>query len=430
MLIDAHCHFFTNSILADRLQKDTASLIKFSKKFSSQPSSAALRGATSFLTTGIENAPEDMYEYMKDGYGCDFIAVPLMLDLTFAFMSPEQKKKNENSMLKVLELMKSSNIPTKHIESIEKRLDSFERSVLGIDVFQNSYEKQIEDLTKIKEKMPDRVYPFFSVDPRRNDEFEGGILSEIKKYVGKNKPFTGVKLYSSLGYSPTHPVLFDNSKGQSVYGYCERHKIPITVHSSVEGFSHFLDKNKVDGDIYYPEAGKCVPAESLYEDGIVTYEKNVPTINFEDITRERLVLLNHPVIWRKVLEKYPKLKIDLAHFGGVIQSYKYATNDKSSFWTEYIIEMLDEFPNVYTDLSCFYEQDNNADYMKVIYKNLYRKLSKKAKEKVMFGSDYYMLALYNTTPKDYIASFREAFKRDFVKISEENPVNFLDINIR
>ena len=91
--------------------------------------------------------------------------------------------------------------------------------------------------------------------------------------------------------------------------------------------------------------------------------------------------------------------------------------------------MLNDFPNAYTDLSCFYEQDSNPDYMKVIYKNLYKKLSKKARQKVMFGSDYYMLALYNTTPKNYITSFREAFKNDFYKISEENPVNFLDIKV-
>mgnify|MGYP001247389389 CR=1 FL=1 len=429
MLIDAHCHFFTNSILADRLKKDAKSLLRLSKKLTGEPSHPALRGAACFLTTGIENTPEEMYEYMKGGYGCDFIAVPLMLDLTYAFLSPEQKSRNDSTIIKALDSMKASSLPVKHLENLEKRIDTFERSVLGIDVFQNSYQKQINDLTAIKEKMPDRVFPFFSVDPRRYDEFEGGILSEIKKYVGKNKPFLGVKLYSSLGYSPTHPVLFDNSKGQSVYGYCERHNIPITVHSSIEGFSHFLDKTRIIGDVYYPEAGKCVPAESLYESGIVKYTNNIPSINFEEITRERLILLNHPIIWRKVLEKYPNLKIDLAHFGGVIQSYKYAVNDKSSFWTEYIIDMLNDFPNVYTDLSCFYEQDNNPDYMKVIYKNLYKKLSKKARQKVMFGSDYYMLALYNTTPKDYITSFREAFKNDFYKISEENPSKFLDIKV-
>ena len=275
--------------------------------------------------------------------------------------------------------------------------------------------------------MPDRVYPFFSIDPRRNREFEGGILSEIKKYVGKDKPFIGLKLYSSLGYSPTHPALYDDSHTESVYGYCQKHKIPITVHSSIEGFSRFLDKTHVIGDVYYPDGGKCVPAEAIYENGIVKYENNIPTINFDEITRERLLILNHPIIWRKVLNKYPKLKINMAHFGGVIQMYQYANGDNSAFWPEYIIELLNEFPNVYSDFSCYYEQDGNPKYMDLIYKNIYRKLSKKAKNKVMFGSDYYMLALYNTSPKEYISRFRQAFKKDFEKISEDNPQRFLDI---
>jgi len=427
MLIDAHCHFFTNSILADRLQRDTKNILKLSKKLSLPVSSPIVQGAAEFLITGVENTPEEMYEYMKQSYGCDFIAVPLMLDLTYAFISPEQESK-ASTIKKALDAAKESSLPDKYIEAIEKRLDTFERSALGIDVFKNSYEKQIESLTNIKQSMPDKVYPFFSVDPRRDNEFKGGILSEIKKYVGRGKPFAGVKLYSSLGYSPTHPVLYGSGKKEGVYAYCERHNIPVTVHSSIEGFSHFLDKTKIEGDIYYPEAGKCVPAEFLYDEGILKYENNLPTKDFEAITRERLVLLNHPVIWRKVLEKYPRLKIDLAHFGGVIQAYKYATDDKSSFWPEYIIEMLDDFPNVYSDYSCYYEQGGNPDYMELIYKSLYKNLPRNAKKKVMFGSDFYMLALYNMTPEKYIENFRKAFKKDFARISEDNPANFLGIS--
>ena len=427
MLIDAHCHFFTNSILAERLQKDTKNLAKLYKRFTGSSSNMMIHGAADFISTAVDNQPEEMYNYMKESYGCDFIAVPLMLDLSYAFTAPEQERRTDTAIQKAIDAAKAANLPTKHLTAFEKKYDSFERSVLGVDVFTNSYTKQIEDLTHIKNQMPDRVYPFFSIDPRRNHEFEGGILSEIKKYVGKDKPFLGLKLYSSLGYSPTHPVLYDDSQTESVYGYCEKNNIPVTIHSSLEGFSHFLDKNHIAGDVYYPPAGKCVPAEAIYKDGIVKYDKNIPTANFEDVTAERLLLLNHPVIWRKVLEKYPKLKIDMAHFGGVIQMYRYAKNDKSSFWSEYIIEFLNDFPNVYSDLSCYYEYDNNPDYLKIIYENIYHKLSRKAKKKIMFGSDYYMLALYNTTPKEYIYNFREAFQKDFKKISEENPSRFLGI---
>jgi len=427
MLIDAHCHFFTNSLLAERLQKDTKSLINLTKRFQSPTSSSAIQGAANFLSTAVNNTPLDMYNYMKESYGCDFIAVPLMMDLTYAFMSPEQNKKTDSALQKAFDTLKSSNLSLESIKTFEKKFDTFERSVLGIDIFKNSYVQQIEDLTGIKEQIPDRVYPFFSVDPRRDNEFDGGILSEIKKYVGRDKPFLGVKLYSSLGYSPTNPILYDNGEKESVYGYCEKNKIPITIHSSIEGFSHFLDQTYIDGDVYYPDAGKCVPAETVYKDGIVKYKMNVPKLNYTDITSERLLLLNHPIIWKKVLEKYPRLKLNMAHFGGVVQMYKYANNDLSAYWPEYVSELLNEFPNVYSDFSCYYEQGNNPDFMKVIYKNVYQKLSRKAKNKVMFGSDFYMLALYNTEPKEYIKHFREAFGKNFYKFSEENPRLFLSI---
>ena len=203
-------------------------------------------------------------------------------------------------------------------EKIQFKLDNKKKNI-----FRDNYNIQIQDLTDLKKALPNRVYPFFSIDPRRESEFEHGVLGEIKKHVGKRKTFTGLKLYTGLGYSPTNPVLYDDTEKQSVYGWCQLHRIPITVHCGYGGFSHTLDRNIVHGDIFYPNAGEIIPMENIDKDLILKYEHGI--LNFDDMVKERQLYLNHPKLWRKVLERYPKLRINFAHMGGNLQVAKYAS---------------------------------------------------------------------------------------------------------
>lgn len=443
MLIDTHCHFFTKRVMTEsitRLEGAITRLDKISQSIASndkdknQITTLGLN-TIDFVNTAVQNSPMDLYNIMEENYGCDFIAVPLMMDLSYTFLAPEDKTlENKKSLARTLKNISQKRRSTisntkiiKFTESIENSLDIFDRSVIGTDVFERSYEEQIKDLTGVKEQLGDKVYPFFSVDPRRNEEFDGGILSEIMRYVGKNKPFHGLKLYTSLGYSPTHPVLYDNSEHESVYGYLEKHQIPVTVHSSLEGFSHMLEANHINGDIYYPASGLPVPADHVYANGIVKYDKNLKSLYFSELTSERLLMLNHPALWKKVLTKYPNLKINLAHFGGIIQMSKFVNGNQTGFWTKYIIDLMEEFPNVYTDLSCYYNYTGDDNYLEKIYKEVYLILSDSLKGRVMYGSDYYMITLFNTNLGEYIERFRKAFGKDFTKISEDNPRSFLDI---
>lgn len=443
MLIDAHCHFFTKNILTQSLTKLDNAAIRMDKmakkriEKGSGKSGVKQLGANTldFMQIAYSYTPVEMYEMMAEKYGQEFIAVPLMLDLSYAFISPDEtiaanKKKITKSLKDLAEKTREEG-KLKRLENLtlafEKQMDIYNRSVVGVDVFENAYEKQIEDLISVKSAYPERVYPFFSIDPRREKQFETGVLGQIKKYVGKDKPFIGLKLYTSLGYSPTHPVLYDDSTRESVYGYCEKNQIPITIHASLEGFSHMLEENYVEGDIYYPPAGKAVPADHAFEGGIVKYEKGLPSMYFNDITSERLLTLNHPVIWRKVLEKYPNLILNMAHFGGIIQMNKLVKGNETGFWTQYIIDIMRDFPNVYTDLSCFYNHEEQADYLVHIYEEVYKKLPDNIKKRVLYGSDYYMIALYNTDLRNYYNDFKKAFSDDFIQISEINPKTFLGL---
>src|SRR5660398_166025 len=54
-----------------------------------------------------------------------------------------------------------------------------------------------------------------------------------------------------------------------------------------------------------------------------TFEHDFFSLKASEAIQERARLLNHPEIWRLVLEKYPKLTINFAHFGGAGQIMEY-----------------------------------------------------------------------------------------------------------
>lgn len=436
MLIDAHCHLFSKEILAEEFLRVTNNLSDInSEQLSKKLNNANIINVLQFISHGIDSNCYELYSIMRKAYGQDFIAVPLMLDLTYTNVNPFLQTDSE-SMEKLMGISKSINdsvlkaIKSFPLSKSNKMASLFEKVQYKMDnnkrnIFRNNYEIQIQDLTEIKEAMPQRIYPFFSIDPRRDSEFEKGVLGEIKKHVGHRKTFTGLKLYTSLGYSPTNPVLYDNSKGQCVYSWCQLHKIPITVHYGYSGFSHTLERNIVDGDIYYPNAGEVAPMDHIDKDRILRYDTGI--FSFADMVKERQLYLNHPKLWKKVLEKYPKLRINFAHMGGSSQIAKYAAGLDTGYWTKQLVDLINNYKYVYTDLSFLTPIDNPKFNVDIFYNNVYKKLSPEAQKKVLWGSDFFMLDLEETNLSRYLEQFKLAFGKDFEKISYENPKKFLRI---
>ncbi len=384
-----------------------------------------------FLQVGYDNDSEGLYRFMEKAYHDKFIAVPLMLDVTYAMSAPmNDKEEMSEYFLRFIrsEAMKSA----KARERVSMWMEDFSAMVFHrkgpIRLFDHAYEAQLQELQDIKQMFPDQIYPFYSIDPRRDHEFKDGIIGEIKRYVGKDKPFVGLKLYTSLGYSPTDPALYGGGQHESVYGWCESESVPITVHCSYTGFSHMCSCCNIKGDVYYPAAGKVVPAELLYEEGLIPFDKSIKKCCLFDVAEERLLLLNHPKLWRKVLEKYPKLRINLAHCGGKEQLVKYAKGDSTGFWAEDIIDMVCTYPNVYADLSCFDTSKDNDQSLTMVHDEVYCKLPPRAQKKLLYGSDFYMIFLYDQALDHYHRNFVDAFGSDFGTISEENPIGFLNIN--
>ena len=63
----------------------------------------------------------------------------------------------------------------------------------------------------------------------------------------------------------------------------------------------------------------------------------------------------------------------------------------------------------------------------ILYNNIFKKLPNKAKKKILWGSDFFMLDLAETDLSRYLEQFKLAFGNDFIKIAHENPKKFLRI---
>lgn len=438
MLIDAHCHLFSKEMIAEEFLRVSNNLNDINpEKLSKRLSNSELVNVLQFISHSMENNCYELYSIMRRAYGEDFVAIPLMIDLTYTNINPFLKTDSQ-SKEKLMDITKVINdgvlkaIKALPITKSKRMMNLFEKVQFKMDsskrnIFKDNYSIQLQDMIELKEALPNRVFPFLSIDPRRDGEFKKGILGEIKKYVGHRKPFVGLKLYTSMGYSPTHPLLFDNSNRQSVYSWCQLHRIPITVHFSNTGFSHVLDRNIIDGDIYYPNSGRVISMSHINKDQILNYSHGM--FNFSDMVKERQIFLNHPMLWKKVLEKYPKLRINFAHMGGNIQVAKYAAGLDTGYWTKQVVELLEEYKYAYTDLSFLTPTDNPVFNVDIFYKNIYSKMSKKVQRKILWGSDFFMLDLAETDLAGYLNGFKDVFGRDFKKISYENTKRFLRINV-
>ncbi|TAL26646.1 MAG: hypothetical protein EPN94_02855 [Nitrospirae bacterium] len=425
MPIDAHCHLFNKDVLSGwirilmtlmNLENVTGAIAKGTGEGDAGNARDYLKRINKFLSIGLKDSSEDIYEEMMLVYGNGFIVVPLMLDLSYV----ATKEEHDRFVAEYFDSDKLfSNINDNIGEIIEKitgrdvtgelkeELDDFRSKYLHlkdktkslrekIDIFDHGsgFKKQIKQLSDIKKKYPDKVFPFFSVDPRRY-----GIIQMVKDKVGLDKKFRGIKLYAPLGFSPTHPVLME--KG-GLYDYCQEHKIPVTVHCSNGGFATFSKSVTVTGYVYRNGSAEYVT------DKKIEFKHNLP--DFKKMVLERAVMLNHPEIWKKVLEEYKDLRINFAHLGG----------DDAS-WTSEILWLMGNYDNVYTDLSCCADDDR----LKKIKLDIYDKASDNVKNKIMYGSDFYILMLFEDELSVYLKTFRDIFGGEFRRISEDNPRRFL-----
>ncbi len=265
----------------------------------------------------------------------------------------------------------------------------------------SDFKAQLKDLAALKEEFPEKVYPFICADPRRKEE----LLGLVQEYIEEHK-FQGIKLYPALGYFPDDEYL------APVFAYAQENQIPITSHCIPKNPNHYRGRIPTE---HKEKARKFVPGFQLKE----TKRKY-----------DFAMYYNHPFWWEKVLEKFPNLKINLAHFGGNAEWDRYLDDPfskerENKSWYYMIRKMIEneDYPNVYGDISFTVFDSKLYPLLKSLLKR------NETRNNILFGSDFYMLQ------KDY-RERRFGFDvrgylddEDYFQIAYFNPKQFLSNKI-
>lgn len=248
------------------------------------------------------------------------------------------------------------------------------------------------------------LLPFLPVDPTIGEadglEFNHFDLF-IKAFRGEYgfTPF-GIKIYPSLGYLPSHPLLMP------VYEICEKKRIPVTTHCST-GTVHA-----------YFRRIKNIPGWKIASDGTLTDRPETRWfILFQKVGYENY--FNHPKNWEPVLERFPNLKINFAHFGGYRQWQKMIKGQQNN-WVNRIFDLFARYPNVFADLSY-----TNAFPGINLAARERLKASRLVRERTLYGFDYYMVVREGHY-RGIKAGFDTFMGEEIIdKISRKNPARFL-----
>lgn len=462
MPLDAHVHFFTRSLLSEKAGRLVA-LIRAAQTadgfFHRGNSEGALKPSalTEIIDNGLKDRPEDVMASLDGAYGPGWSYVPLMMDIEYALVDyeggdwengggdgstvssnsgglwgrgfsaysgvagaffPDRSRMDDS-------LPSETSKDAERIERVPRRRllnrldeawglffgDGLEKGARQL-LAHESFESQRRELTELKAAYSDRVFPFLGLDPRRQHRTGVDLAELVGDYVGPGRPFAGVKLYTSSGYSPTDPVLFGN---KGVYAHCRRHRIPITVHFSPSGFATPLQTVRIRGDVYDPLCGAPLPAD------ICRFDTKMTPGTLNDAVRERQMKLNHPRLWEKVLDRWPGLIINFAHAGGAPHAMAWMEDSEHQGWAAWALRQAARRRGVYVDLSGY--AGGEADLALLV--DRMRKRRPFLKRKILYGSDYFLTSLKDPDVHAYLSNHREAFAPWWKAISERNPKRFL-----
>jgi outer membrane protein OmpA-like peptidoglycan-associated protein/predicted TIM-barrel fold metal-dependent hydrolase len=320
---------------------------------------------------------------------------------------------------------------------------------------------QKEDTLMAAIKYPFHYMPMYHYDPRRWSALDNLNQPETTAYdpvrnwdepfkdmvtPSKSGTFIGFKMYTALGYKPLDLRLKNTLT--KFYGKCQAEGIPVLCHCSPSGmYSHDRD--------YYFEAEGLRYKERYGKDKmkIPQFWKKYRDYNTEGGFYDEYV---RPSAWEsQVLSIFPDLTLCLAHFGGGssewsewrhhtaaqvnrikglgirrrakdglfpedldnIMSDWYMTmkktgddeHSKTKRWIREIVEMMKTYKNFYTDISYHFVEAHKDQFLWLL------KTHPHVKDRILFGSDWYMTELENCSIGKFVKKAKDALD----EISEE-----------
>jgi predicted TIM-barrel fold metal-dependent hydrolase len=259
----------------------------------------------------------------------------------------------------------------------------------------DDFQIQIEKIKELRNSYPAQILPFIALDPN-NPLMMENFHKVFDEQGGYN--FFGVKIYPSLGYLPSHPLLME------VFRICEEKNIPVTAHCS--------------GAIVHTGKKTITNIEGVHQNPDGSWSDEPITRNFRRKS-DYANFFNQPANWIPVLTTFPRLKLNLAHFGGDESWEKYLSG-KSENWVNRIIDMMYRFDGLYADFSyTFYKREYTKALKKLIIDN------NEIATRVMYGSDYYMVVTeghFRSLKTNFLTIMGDELMK---KIAKENSMRFL-----
>jgi len=254
-----------------------------------------------------------------------------------------------------------------------------------------SYLKQLDELHELAQhpEFGPRIHPFMAVDPRR-----AGFMELAKDYIN-NRGFAGIKLYPALGFSP------DDARLTPLWAWAEANQIPIMSHASRGGIRFRGGPDEISWPSHAEEE--------------VT--RMVETKDWTD-------RLSDPVAFKRVLRRFPRLKICFAHLGGGDECEKWLSEPwpdhlNTSNWLTEILSLIKAYPNVYADISYVGFETHLHPLLHVLIRD------KNVGNRLLFGSDFYMVQ-QNATEREFSIRLRSLLSEDeYGQISRINPQHYL-----
>jgi len=224
-----------------------------------------------------------------------------------------------------------------------------------------SFDQQMDEMKEIRDLYPDKILPFVALDPQNGKD---KTFERFEKAFSKPYNFFGVKIYPALGYMPSHPILME------IFKICEEKKIPVTTHCG--------------GDTVHTQNNDILVEYQIFENNILVTKSETKHFSKRKYFAD---YFNKPENWAPVLRAYPNLKLNFAHFGGLSEWEDYSPHVVNRVNT--ILDFMDNYPNVYSDISFIYSKKFGLDFVKT-FKTFY-KSSEAFRKKTLYGSDFYMI---------------------------------------
>lgn len=257
---------------------------------------------------------------------------------------------------------------------------------------------QVAEVCDIKRNAlyQNNIYPFLGVDAR-----QVGIdlvADWTSKYISKLYGFCGIKIYPAAGFFP-----FDK-RLDALWAWAEQNQIPIMTHCT-RGGSFYLGRFESLLNIGALQVESLNPGDPAMTS---INERIGKVIADKDVQKKNKVWCNifgHPENYIPVLNRYPKLKICLAHLGGsneVRRAYPENSNDVKlgneypsylqDIWFAQVIDLMKNYENVYSDISYTLSDEYALKKIAARFRgdDMTDKFGKRLIGKLMYGTDFYL----------------------------------------